>query len=162
MGYNIEVSFNTLKHNISETRDLIISIAVENGCNYYYNDFEFENNLCYNRNHCVITLNFQNYNCNIDYIVKFLKIIRNIKGIYIESIYDNDTNNILFASKFYITQMMDKHIAKIYNLNKRLRSYSEDETLIMNIMQKHNQTQNQTQNPIQPMQSITQKLKCSA
>jgi hypothetical protein len=157
MGYNIEVSFNALKQNISETRDLIISIAVENGCNYYYNDFEFENNLCYNRNHCVITLNFQNYNCNIDYIVKFLKIIRNIKGIYVESIYDNDTNNILFASKFYITQMMDKHIAKIYNLNKRLRSYSEDETLIMNIMQKHNQTQK----PIQPTQPPTQKLKCS-
>jgi hypothetical protein len=152
MAYNIEVSFNTLKHNISETRDLIISIALENGCNYYYNDFEFENNLRYNRNHCVITLCFQNSDPNIDYIVKFLKIIRTIKGIYVESIYDNDTNNILFASKFYRTQMMDKHIAKMYNLNKRVRSYSEDETLIMNIMQ--------NQNPSQP--SSSQKLKCSA
>lgn len=151
MAYNIEVSFNTLKHNISETRDLIISIALENGCNYYYNDFEFENNLRYNRNHCVITLNFQNSNSNIDYIIKFLKIIRTIKGSYVESIYDNDTNNILFASKFYTTQMMDKHIAKMYNLNKRVRSYSEDETLIMNIMQ--------NQNPSQPS---AQKLKCSA
>lgn len=136
MGYNIEVSFNTLKHNISETKDLIIAKAMENGCNDYYNDFEFENNLRYNRNHCVITLNFQNYNCNIDYILKFLKIMRNIKGIYIESIYDNDTNNILFASKFYITQMMDKHIAKLYKSNKRDRSYSEDDTLIINTMLK--------------------------
>jgi len=142
MGYDIEVSFNALKHNISETRDLIVSIAIENGCNYYYNDFEFENNLRYNRNHCVITLNFQNYDSDIDYIVKFLKIIKNIKGIYIESIYDNGTNNILFASKFYLTQMMDKHIAKMYKLNKRDRSYSEDDTLIMNTMstmQKSNQ-----------------------
>jgi hypothetical protein len=149
MAYNIEVSFNTLKHNISETRDLIISIALENGCNYYYNDFEFENNLRYNRNHCVITLCFQNSDPNIDYIVKFLKIIRTIKGIYVESIYDNDTNNILFASKFYLTQMMDKHIAKTYKLNKRERSYSEDDTLIMNTMQKHNQTS-------------SNKLKCSS
>jgi hypothetical protein len=93
----------------------------------------------------------------MDYIIKFLKKIRTIKGIYVESIYDNDTNNILFASKFYITQMMDKHIAKMYNLNKRERSYSEDETLIMNIMQKYNQ--NKHQNPIQPP---IQKLKCSA
>jgi hypothetical protein len=147
MGYNIEVSFNTLKHNIFETQDLIINTALENGCNYYYSDFEFENNLCYNRNHCVITLSFQSYNDNIDYIIKFLKIIRNIKGIYIESIYDIDTNNILFASKFYLTQMMDKHIAKTYNLNKRVRSYSEDETLIMNTVQKPNQIQ---------------KLKCSS
>jgi hypothetical protein len=136
MGYNIEVSFNTLKHNISETKELIISKAIENGCNEFYNDFEFENNLCYNRNHCIITLIFQNYNCNIDYILKFLKIIKNIKGIYIETIYDNDTDNILFASKFYITQMMDKHIAKMYKLNKRKRSYSEDDTMIMNIMEK--------------------------
>lgn len=136
MGYNIEVSFNTLKHNISETKELIITKAIENGCNDYYNDFEFENNLRYNRNHCVITLNFQNYNCDIDYILKFIKIIRNLKGIYIESIYDNDTENILFASKFYITQMMDKHIAKMYKSNKRNRSYSEDDTLIINTMQK--------------------------
>jgi len=153
MGYNIEVSFNALKHNISETQDLIVSIAIENGCNYYYNDFEFENNLRYNRNHCVITLNFQNYDSDIDYIVKFLKIIKNIKGIYIESIYDNATNNILFASKFYLTQMMDKHIAKMYKLNKRERSYSEDDTLIMNTMGTMSTMQKSNQND---------KLKCSS
>ena len=79
MGYNIEVSFNALKQNISETQDLIITTALENGCNYYNNDFEFENNLRYNRNHCVITLTFQNYEgSDIDYIVKFLKIIKNL------------------------------------------------------------------------------------
>ena len=150
MGYNIEVSFNTLKNSISETQELIISTAVENGCNYYYNDFEFENNIRYNRSHCVITLSFQNYENDIDCIIKFLKIIRNIKGIYIESIYDNDTNNILFASKFHLTQMMDKHIAKMYKLNKRERSYSEDDTLIMNTMQKPNHN------------NINQKLKCSS
>lgn len=152
MGYNIEVSFNALKQNITETQELIISIALENGCNYYYNDFEFENNLCYNRNHCVITLSFQSHVYNIDYIVKFLKIIKNIKGIYIESIYDNDTNNILFASKFYLTQMMDKHIAKMYKLSKRERSLSEDETLIINTMQKQNHKENPNVN----------KLKCSS
>jgi hypothetical protein len=153
MAYNIEVSFNTLKHNISETRDLIISLALENGCNYYYNDFEFENNLRYNRNHCVITLSFQNYENDIDYIIKFIKIIRNIKGIYIESIYDNDSNNMLFASKFYLTQMMDKHIAKMYKLNKRQRSYSEDDTLIINTIQNQTQPRLQTHN---------NKLKCSS
>jgi len=136
MGYNIEISFNTLKHNISETQQLIIDKALENGCNYYSHNFEFENNLRYNRNHCIIVLTFQNYDNDIDYIVKFLKIIRNIKGIYVESIYDNDTNNMLFASKFYLTQMMDKHIAKMYKLNKRERSYSEDDVAIMKIMNK--------------------------
>jgi hypothetical protein len=153
MGYDIEVSFNALKHNISDTQQLIISIAVENGCSYYYDSFEFENNLRYNRNHCVITLSFQNYENDIDYIIKFIKIIRNIKGIYIESIYDNDSNNMLFASKFYLTQMMDKHIAKMYKLNKRQRSYSEDDTLIINTIQNQTQTRLQTHN---------NKLKCSS
>jgi hypothetical protein len=138
MGYNIEVSFNALKHNITETQDIVINKALENGCNHYYNDFEFEKSLCYDRNHCVMTLFFQNNDCNVDYIVKFIKIIKNIKGIHIESIYDNDNNNILFASKFYLTQMMDKHIAKMYKLNKRKRTYSEDDTVIMNTMNRKN------------------------
>lgn len=134
MGYNIEVSFNVLKQNIHDTQELIINTAVENGCNSYYNDFEFENNIRYNRNHCVFTIIFQDY--NIDKVIKFLKIMKNIKGLYVETIYDNDTNNILFASKLYLTQMMDKHIAKLYKSNKRERSYSEDDMLILKTIQK--------------------------
>jgi hypothetical protein len=134
MGYNIEVSFNTLKHNISETQDLIIRIALENGCKTYYNDYEFEKNIRYNRNHSIFTIIFQEN--SIDDIVKFLKVIKTIKGIYVESIYGNDTNNILFASNLYLTQLMDKHIAKVYKMNKRERSYSEDDLKILNTVQK--------------------------
>ena len=134
MGYNIEVSFNALKHNISETQDLVISIAVENGCETYYSGYEFEKNIRYNRNHCVVTIIFQDN--SIDEVVKFLKKIKIIKGIYIESICDNDTNNILFASSLYVSQWMDKHIAKIYKMNKRERSYSEDDIKILNTIQK--------------------------
>ena len=64
MGYNIEVSFNALKHNIYETKELISKIAVENGCENYYNEYEFEKNLRYNRNHCVFTFIFQDFRFN--------------------------------------------------------------------------------------------------
>jgi hypothetical protein len=134
MAYNIEVSFNALKHNIYETKELISKIAVENGCENYYNEYEFEKNLRYNRNHCVFTFIFQDY--NIDDIVKFLKKIKNLKGIYVESIYDNDRNNMLFASNLYVSQFMDKHIAKMYKMNKRERSFSEDDIKILNTIQK--------------------------
>jgi hypothetical protein len=134
MGYNIEVSFNVLKHNVSETKELISNIALENGCENYYNEYEFEKNLRYNRNHCVFTIIFQDY--NIDNIVQFLKKMKNLKGIYVESIYDDDRNNMLFASNLYLSQFMDKHIAKVYKLNKRERSYSEDDIKILNIVQK--------------------------
>ena len=134
MWYNIEVSFNALKHNISETKELISNIALENGCENYYNDYEFEKNLRYNRNHFVFTFIFQDY--NIDNIVKFLKKMKSLKGTYVESIYDDDRNNMLFASSLYLSQFMDKHIAKVYKMNKRERSYSEDDIKILNTIQK--------------------------
>ena len=135
MGYNIEVSFNTLKHScVMEMRDMIINLALENGCNSWYDDFEFINSQRNLRTHAVITVNFYNY--NIDQIVKFLKIIKVIKGLYIETIFDDDNNNFLFASKYYLTQMMDKHLSNKYKLNKRERSYSEDDTIILNTIAK--------------------------
>ncbi len=131
MGYNIEVSFNTLKHNcVTETRDMIINYAIENGCNSWYETVEFENTYNNTRNHNVITINFQNY--NINKIVNFIKIIKVIKGLYIETIYDENNNQLLYASKYYVTQMMDKHLAQEFKLNKRERSYSEDDTIIIN------------------------------
>ena len=78
MGYNIELSFNTLKHNIHDMQELIINIAVENGCNSYYNDFEFENNIRYNRNHCIFTIIFQDYN---------IKIKRSFVNNYVDDLY---------------------------------------------------------------------------
>jgi hypothetical protein len=131
MGYNIEVSFNTLKHNcVTQTRDMIINYAQENGCNYWYENYEFINTINHNRNHTIITINFQN--TNINKIVNFLKIIKVIKGLNIETIYDDINNQLLFASKYYLTQMMDKHLAKEFKSNKRERSYSEDDTIIIN------------------------------
>ena len=130
MGYNIEVSFNLLKHTyVTETQNLIVSLALENGCDYFYNDYEFEIKPRHKRNHNVITIIFENY--SIDKIVNFLKKIRLIKGVYIESIYDENSSNLIFASKYYLTQMIDKHLANKYKINKRERSYSEDDTIIL-------------------------------
>ena len=134
MGYNIEVAFNVFQHhNVQELEDKVINIAIDNGCEFYYNDYEFERNFKFKRNHCVITVNFN----NIEYIVKFIKNIKKTKGIYIETIYNDEPNNLLYASRYYITQMMDKHIAKKYKFNKRERSYSEDDIIILNTIQKN-------------------------
>ena len=131
MGYNIEVSFNTLKHTcVTETRDMIMNLALENGCDSCYDTFEFINDQYETRNHVVITVIFQEY--NINEIVKFLKIIKEIKGICIESIYDDNIEKLLFASQYYLTQMMDKNLVDKYKVNKRKRSYSEDDTIILN------------------------------
>ena len=130
MGYNIEVSFNTLKNqNVTECEQEIIQIAKNYDCNNFYQLYEFEKNLSQNRNHSVINANFD----NVEQFTQFIKKIKQIKGLYIESIY-NDTNmkpDLLYASPYYLTTM-DKHLSRSYKKNKRERSYSEDETIILN------------------------------
>ena len=146
MGYNIEVSFNVLKHsNVTEIQSFVNNLAYNCGCSFCYVDYEFENNLQFKRNHSVTTFYFENSDIdstrnisnisNISNLVYFLKNISRMEGIYLESIYD-DTSNIIYASQYYLTMKMDKNIAKTYKLNKRTRSYSEDDTMILNEIDK--------------------------
>jgi len=134
MGYNIEVSFNVYKNSsVTETQDNIKMLATNSGCNYFYEDYEFENNIHYQRRHYVITVNFER-NLNIKFITDFLKNIKRQKGLYIESIYDDESNVILYASKYYQTQKMIK--GNNYKEERKKRSYSDDDMQIMNLMKK--------------------------
>ena len=57
MGYNIEVSFNILKHsNVTQIQELIKEQAHNCGCNFCYEDYEFETNVQYKRNHCILNV----------------------------------------------------------------------------------------------------------
>lgn len=141
MGYNIEVSFNTLKNqNVTDYEQEIIQIAKNYDCNNFYQLYEFEKNLYKNRTHSIINANFE----NVDKFTQFIKKIKHIRGVYIETIY-NDTNikpDLLYASPYYLTTM-DKHLSKSYKKNKRERSYSEDETIILNSLSSLNKNSEQ-------------------
>jgi len=135
MCYNIEISFNILKHKcVTEIQEIVTSLTEEYGCSNYFTNCEFDRNLKHQRTQCLITVIFDNP--NILYLINFLKKIKIIKGLYIESIYDDITSKILYASQYYLSQMMDKNFALDYKLNKRKRSYSEDDTLILSIFEK--------------------------
>lgn len=135
MGYNIEVAFNFLKDcSITQQTEKIKMIAEDCMCNYWQENFEFENNVQYRRSHCVITIYFDHL--VIQNLVKFIKNIKKNRGIYIELVFDENNNKILYASKYYITQKMNKGCAKDYNENKRKRSYSEDATMILDSIHK--------------------------
>jgi hypothetical protein len=124
MGYNIELSFNILKHsNVTELQNNIINLANDCLCNSYYNNYEYDNNVKHIRLHSITIVNFDN--SEINNFIKFLKNIKSIKGLYIETIYDDDSSIILYASKYYNKEM----ITKEYNKN---RSYSEEEKTILN------------------------------
>ena len=135
MGYSIEVSFNILKNSsVTETKNMIINGAEECGCDSFQEDYEYEAHAQFKRNHCVITLNFSNP--EISEMIRFLRFIRTRCGVYLELIYDENEYYILYASQYYITQKMDKCHGKTYKNEKRERSYSDDENMILKSIKK--------------------------
>ncbi len=135
MGYNIEVSFNVLKNgSVIELLNEVRNFAEECFCENFYEDYEFENKVQFQRRHCLISVIFPQEKLNS--MIKFLNNIRKNKGLFIELIYDENNHTILYASQYFITQKMDKYCAKEFNTQKRKRSYSDDETMILNAVSK--------------------------
>lgn len=133
MGYNIELSFNILKN--SSLKDSIKFIANECNCDSFYEDYEYEPNAQFKRNHCIMSINFSQNNMNS--LLQFLRFIKCRDGLYLELIYDEETSVILYASQYYITQKMNKSIGKVFKKERKERSYSDDENMILNIIKKN-------------------------
>lgn len=130
MGYYVEISINMIKHpNISQLKREITDIAIELNCDHYYYLYEVENKNRIPRNHIVIVINFddsQIFNC-----AHFLKLIKKMKNLHIECIYDDEIAcNLLYASKYYLSTVEKDKVIK-YNKNKRERSLSDNEKTIL-------------------------------
>jgi hypothetical protein len=135
MGYSIEVSFNILKNSsVTEIKNMIINGAEECGCDSFQEDYEYDAHTQFKRSHCVITLNFSK--TEITDLIRFLRFIKSRCGIHLETIYDENEHYILYASQYYVTQKMDKCHGKTYNKEKRERSYSDDENMILQSIKK--------------------------
>jgi hypothetical protein len=136
MGYNIEVSFDIIKNSsVTQLQDTIRNVAKECECESFYEDYEYESHLQFNRNHCVMTANFSQ--TNIDELLYFLHFIKKTEGIFLELIYDDIANIIVYASQYYISQKMHKINGNLYKKERRERSYSDDENMILSIIKKH-------------------------
>jgi hypothetical protein len=64
-------------------------------------------------------------------MIEFLNRVKKNSGLYIELIYDETNESVLYASQYFLTQKMDKYAAKKFKIEKRKRTYSEDETMIL-------------------------------
>jgi len=113
MGYFIEISFNVLKNsNATEILKNIKNVAFEYKCLSFYEDYEFETHVAFKRNHCVMFITFNED--DVQFIVKFLNFIKKTNGLFIELLYNEKQDNILYASQYYILQKMDKTTAKLF------------------------------------------------
>ena len=130
MGYNVEVSINLLVHtNFSELRKEITDFALDLNCDHYYYLYEMGNGGKIPRNHCIIVVNFhddETFNC-----ASFLKTLKRMKDLHIECIYDDEiVCNLLYASKYYLTTI-EKDKAIKYSKNKRERSLSDNDKVVL-------------------------------
>lgn len=136
MGYNIEVSFDITKNSsVTQLQDTIRNVAKECECETFYEDYEYESHVQFKRNHCVMTAIFSQ--TNIDELLHFLHFIKKTEGLFLELIYDDIANVIVYASEYYITQKMNKINGNLYKKERRERSYSDDENMILSIIKKH-------------------------
>ena len=135
MGYTVEFSFDLRLHHDSEDcrRDVILQ-AEKCECVDCYWMYEIEGGKRVDRNHCVITTNFDA--SNTSGFIKYLKFIRRSKVYYIESIYD-DRHILVFASKTYLSRM-DRDKAREFKRGFREKRannlWSDDERNIVRVM----------------------------
>ena len=131
MIYNIEISFSSLHSNMLST--LIKNTAYEYHCVKFNQDFEMD----IERNKCVLHIQFDIKEGTISYLLSFIKIIKKIPDIHIETVYTDTSPEIqlLYASSYYLTTI-DKHIAFLYKTNRKKRIYSDDEYKIIDLFKK--------------------------
>jgi hypothetical protein len=135
MGYNIELSFNNLiNSSVTKLIETVKNFAEDNFCDNFYEEYEFEKKNQFKGSHCIMVVKFSNL--NINNMIFFLKKIKKIQGLYIELIYDEEKNSILYASQYYITQKMDKFSGKNFNSLNKKKSYSDDENMILKTVTK--------------------------
>jgi hypothetical protein len=130
MGYTVEVSINMRIHtNVSELKRYIADLALDLNCDHYYYLYEMSHSCKVLRNHCIIVVNFhddETFNC-----ATFLKTLKKMKDMHIECIYDDEiVCNLLYASKYYLSTI-EKDKAIKYSKNKRERSLSDNDKVIL-------------------------------
>lgn len=130
MAYQIEISFNLKKRgNLTETKNLIINNANKYQSNRYYENFEMAcMNRTIKRNHYVLTFFFET---SQELVAKFIKFIKSEASIYIESIYNDDINELLYASNKYLN-MMEKECVKAYLTKKKQGILKDKYSVIIN------------------------------
>jgi hypothetical protein len=128
MSYTIEISINIMKFsNITSIEEDITNIALEHDCKKIYNYSDTENYSKVKRNHLIISCNFED---NIIDFSNFIKEIKRIKNLHIESIFEEDKCKLIYASSYYLNSI-EKEFAENYKKFKKERKYSFDEEIIL-------------------------------
>jgi hypothetical protein len=129
MGYDIEISINNLNSSHNNELEYVKSLSEQCNCIYFKENIEFDNNIKIKKIYKLVSIHFD----NTDFlnIISFIHKLKKIKGVNLESIFNNDSNNLIYGSKYYLTQLVEKHFSDDFYYRRRTRSYSETDALIL-------------------------------
>lgn len=134
MTYRIEISFDLRKtKNITEMKKNIRNIAIKNENDICFFEHEFGGRgRTINRNHVIAIIYFPEQ----QNLLNFIKNIKKVSGIYIESVGIDDCKfELIYASKKYLN-FMDKFKAKDYVNDKKKMLLGPHKPIIKLIMAK--------------------------
>ena len=127
MGYIVEISVNTCKHNnVTTLRKMLEKIA--NNCKLYSTYHKIENNELYKRTHYFMAMEFESEN---HHILKFIKLIKSISGVNIELLYNDVTKTLVYGTKYYLNFITNTPGTIQYNKDKLQRRHSENDLDIL-------------------------------
>jgi len=131
MNLSLDISFNCNKHNITSVSDIFSNLLKNIDFVNSYEDYEYDIiNKKIQRTSKICTFIFKTSNeFNGEEYKEFWNFVKNIKkirGIFIESILDLNSNKLLFSSTYY-----KKFIANKKYERKNSRSFSETDAKIL-------------------------------
>ena len=128
MGYQIDVAFDMrIVGSMTNLYDMFVKKAEKTNCEMYYMNYEFDGiGRTIVRNHSVMTFIFPPEE---EYIIKFIRFVREFRDARIESITTDDIKcTLIYASSKYLS-MMDTWHAKKYKKSRHLLS-TEQQSII--------------------------------
>jgi len=139
MGYEIELSLDLRKHkNIDSIINGAVELAEKNECDRYFQFSECDGEIRrLKRNAQIIVFCFENE--RFTEMSVFLKevIKKYKKRLLVESIYEVNNNNLVYASSYYMSKMeTDKK--DDYKHRRATRSFSETDYFILKDILKKN------------------------
>ena len=132
MSITIDISYNSKIHTISSINKLFKYLLNKYKCNYnsFYDDYECNNLNKIHHTHKIASFAFNLKENNVNYKRYFLECVlkfNKIRGITVESVYDTDTNDSIYVSKFFKTYLVYKTVIN----QKQMRRYSENDKDIL-------------------------------
>lgn len=128
MGYDIEISINNLNSDNTEL-GWVKLLSEQCNCVYFKENIEYDNNIKIKRVYKLVSIHFDD--ADFVKIISFIHNIKKIKGVKLETLFNNDSNNLIYGSKYYLTQLLDKKTMSDFEYRRKTRSYSETDALLL-------------------------------